>query len=65
MMTLKKFGLGKKIMEDIIMKEANELVLSIREKSKGNNNIFQMKNIFDIAVLNSLWALMAGTYLYI
>lgn len=64
-MTLKKFGLGKKIMEDIIMKEANELVLSIREKSKGNNNIFQMKNIFDIAVLNSLWALMAGTYLYI
>ncbi|EEB10337.1 cytochrome P-450, putative [Pediculus humanus corporis] len=62
MMTLKKFGLGKKIMEDIIMKEANELVLSIREKSKGNNNIFQMKNIFDIAVLNSLWALMAGTF---
>lgn len=60
MMALKKLGMGKKVMEQIIMKEAEELVRSIRDKCR-ENNIFQMENIFDITVLNSLWALMAGT----
>lgn len=51
--------MGKKVMEDIIGKEAEELVASLRCKQR-ECNIFQMANIFDIAVLNSLWALMAG-----
>ncbi|KAK6620031.1 hypothetical protein RUM44_006431 [Polyplax serrata] len=59
LMALKKLGMGKKVMEDIIGKEAEELVASLRCKQR-ECNIFQMANIFDIAVLNSLWALMAG-----
>lgn len=59
MTALKKLGFGKRIMEEIIMKEAEELIKSINTQCK-KNEIARMNNIFDIAVLNSLWALMAG-----
>lgn len=56
---LKKLGMGKKIMEEVIVKEAEELVKSV-SRHREKNEVLQMNNVFDVAILNSLWALMAG-----
>lgn len=51
--------MGKQIMEDIILKETEELVATISQRCK-EDGILQMNNIFDVTVLNSLWSLMTG-----
>ncbi|KAL0267964.1 UNVERIFIED_CONTAM: hypothetical protein PYX00_010079 [Menopon gallinae] len=56
---LKRFGMGKQIMEDIILKETEELIATISQRCK-NDAVLQMNNIFDVTVLNSLWSLMTG-----
>nr|CAD7575858.1 unnamed protein product [Timema californicum] len=56
---LRNLGLGKSSMEAQIQAEAEELVVSLRDKGSGNRPVV-MHDAFDICVLNSLWALLAG-----
>nr|CAD7453710.1 unnamed protein product [Timema tahoe] len=56
---LRNLGLGKSSMEAQIQAEAEELVVSLRDKGSDNRPVV-MHDAFDICVLNSLWALLAG-----
>ncbi|XP_036139915.1 methyl farnesoate epoxidase isoform X2 [Monomorium pharaonis] len=57
--TLKEFGLGNVTMEDLILNDAVSLTTMIDSLAKLGpiNNLY---NITSIAVLNSLWTLVAG-----
>ncbi|KAJ8867266.1 hypothetical protein PR048_031065 [Dryococelus australis] len=57
---LRNLGLGKSTMESQIRSEAVELVASLRRKSEGGSVPIFMHDAFDICVLNSLWAMLAG-----
>ncbi|XP_019871649.1 methyl farnesoate epoxidase-like [Aethina tumida] len=56
---LKKFGLGRKEMEEQIQEETRDLIRVIRSELKKENEIY-MNTLFDTSVLNVLWAMMAG-----
>lgn len=56
---LKKFGLGRKEMEEQIQEETRDLIRVIRSELKEENEIY-MNTLFDTSVLNVLWAMMAG-----
>ncbi|XP_012228843.1 methyl farnesoate epoxidase-like [Linepithema humile] len=58
--TLKEFGYGKIAMEDIILNDAVSLT-SIIESSAKSGPLTNLYDITSIAVLNSLWTLVAGT----
>ncbi|KYM98161.1 hypothetical protein ALC62_11152 [Cyphomyrmex costatus] len=58
--TLKEFGFGNVTMEDIILNNAVSLTNTIESLTKLGP-ITNLYNITSIAVLNSLWTLVAGT----
>ncbi|XP_029173665.1 methyl farnesoate epoxidase-like [Nylanderia fulva] len=58
--TLKEFGFGKMAMEDIILNDAVSLTNIIESLAKSGS-ITNLHNITSIAVLNSLWTLIAGS----
>jgi len=58
--TLKEFGFGNVTMEDIILNDAISLTSTIESLAKLGP-ITNLYNITSIAVLNSLWTLVAGT----
>ncbi|XP_070151844.1 methyl farnesoate epoxidase [Polyergus mexicanus] len=58
--TLKEFGFGKMAMEDIILNDAVSLT-SIIESLAKLGPITNLHNITSIAVLNSVWTLIAGS----
>ncbi|XP_011056303.1 PREDICTED: probable cytochrome P450 305a1 [Acromyrmex echinatior] len=58
--TLKEFGFGNVTMEDIILNDAVSLTSTIESLAKLGP-ITNLHNITSIAVLNSLWTLVAGT----
>lgn len=58
--TLKEFGFGKMAMEDIILNDAISLT-SIIESLAKLGPITNLHNLTSIAVLNSLWTLIAGS----
>lgn len=55
---LRQLG-GKNSMKDHIEREANEIIHFLYTKAKTGNPI-NMQHIFDVPVLNILWALLAG-----
>lgn len=57
MQHLKNFGFGRKEMEHQIEEETRELVESLRKRCVEP---IYMNEVFDVSVLNSLWAMMAG-----
>ncbi|XP_069701115.1 methyl farnesoate epoxidase-like isoform X2 [Periplaneta americana] len=57
---LRKFGLGKRSMEAQIETEAGELVQSLRIQCRGGEAPLQLHDVFDVCVLNTLWAMLAG-----
>ncbi|CAG9763050.1 unnamed protein product [Ceutorhynchus assimilis] len=54
---LRNFGFGRKEMEEKVTEECRALVENLSQKC--NDEIF-MHNAFDVAVLNALWAMLAG-----
>lgn len=58
--TLKEFGFGNVTMEDIILNDAVCLTNMI-ESSAKSGPIANLYTITSIAVLNSLWTLVAGS----
>ncbi|KAH0955945.1 hypothetical protein HN011_007994 [Eciton burchellii] len=58
--TLKEFGFGRVAMEDIILKDAVSLI-NIIESLTELGPITNLYDIISIAVLNSLWTLVAGS----
>ncbi|XP_072754318.1 methyl farnesoate epoxidase [Anoplolepis gracilipes] len=58
--TLKEFGFGKMAMEDIILNDAVSLTNIIESLAKLGP-ITDLHNITSIAVLNSLWTIVAGS----
>lgn len=58
---LRKFGFGRKEMEEKIYEECRVLVESLEKKC--DEPIF-MHNAFDVSVLNALWAMLAGKLTY-
>nr|WGW06502.1 CYP15A1 [Blattella germanica] len=57
---LRKLGLGTRSMEMNIEEEANDLVALFRKKCEAGNAVVSMHDAFDVCVLNSLWAILAG-----
>ncbi|PSN47976.1 Methyl farnesoate epoxidase, partial [Blattella germanica] len=57
---LRKLGLGTRSMEMNIEEEANDLVALFRKKCEAGNAVVRMHDAFDVCVLNSLWAILAG-----
>ncbi|KAJ9585265.1 hypothetical protein L9F63_002965, partial [Diploptera punctata] len=60
MQHLRKLGLGSRSMEAHIEEEARDLVASLHRRSNGGLTAIPMHDVFDICVLNSLWAMLAG-----
>lgn len=58
--TLKEFGFGNVTMEDIILNDAVSLTIMIESLAKLGP-ITNLHNITSIAILNSLWTLVAGS----
>lgn len=56
---LRKLGMGRANMIEQIEKECVEMVDFFKKKAT-NESIIEMQHIFDIPVLNILWALVAG-----
>lgn len=56
---LRQMGMGRSIMIQHVEKEAAEMVRYFRECSKSGNSL-DMQHAFDVSVLNTLWALVAG-----
>lgn len=62
MKTLKQFGFGNGTMEDIILNDAVALTNEIESLAiSGPIASENLHNITSVAVLNSLWTLVAGT----
>jgi methyl farnesoate epoxidase/farnesoate epoxidase len=57
---LRKLGFGKRSMEAQIEVEAGDLVMTLQNKSNGGSTPLQLHDAFDVCVLNSLWAMLAG-----
>ncbi|XP_062550244.1 methyl farnesoate epoxidase-like [Armigeres subalbatus] len=57
--TLKSLGMGRNGMVTSLEKEAEEMIHHLRKLSRTQKMI-SMHNAFDIAVLNSIWTLIAG-----
>jgi methyl farnesoate epoxidase/farnesoate epoxidase len=47
-------------MEAQIEEEAGDLVMALRKKCNGGSTPLQLHDAFDVCVLNSLWAMLAG-----
>lgn len=58
---LRQFGMGKSTMITHIEHEAMEMVNFLKKKSVATvNGVIDMEHIFDVPVLNVLWAMLAG-----
>ena len=58
---LRDFGFGRTSMEDLIHEEIRDLMTEIRERSASDpNNVVDFKGIFNLSVLNVIWALIGG-----
>ncbi|EFN85378.1 Probable cytochrome P450 303a1 [Harpegnathos saltator] len=58
--TLKEFGFGKVSMENVILSDAVALTTAI-ESLAASGPIKNLHNVTSVAVLNSLWTLVAGS----
>lgn len=56
---LRQLGMGRSTMIQHVEKEATEMVRYFTERSKQAEPM-NMQHAFDVPVLNTLWALMAG-----
>jgi methyl farnesoate epoxidase/farnesoate epoxidase len=57
---LRKLGLGKRSMDEQIEAEVQDLVATLQRKCDGGSTPLQLHDAFNVSVLNSLWALLAG-----
>jgi len=57
---LHKLGLGKRSMDEQIEAEAQKLVVTLQSKCNNGSTPLQLHDAFNVYVLNSLWALLAG-----
>ena len=57
MKTLKDFGFGKKGLEGVLVEEADRMAEYFREKN-GEPTI--VLNLFNVAILNVLWQIVAN-----
>lgn len=56
---LRQMGMGRSVMIQHVENEAAEMVQYFCERSKSGNAL-DMQHAFDVPVLNTLWALVAG-----
>lgn len=56
---LRDFGFGKSSMEAVMLEEVNELIE--RFVAKKGEPIYDIKSELSLAVVNSLWSIVAGT----
>lgn len=57
---LRKLGLGRRSVDEQIEAEAQDLVVTLRSKCNDGSTPLQLHDAFNVCVLNSLWALLAG-----
>ena len=55
--TLKDFGFGKKSLEGVLVEEADKLADFFREQQ---GKPILMQNMFNVAILNILWVIVAS-----
>lgn len=60
---LRQLGMGRSIMIQHVEKEATEMVRHFIERSKMDDAM-EMQHAFDVPILNTLWALVAGHRYY-
>ena len=59
MKTLKEFGIGKSVMQDVINEEVSKLVEDFRQEA-GRGRPLALKNKTNLAVVNTLWQILNG-----
>lgn len=58
---LRDLGFGRTSMEDLIHEEIRDLMAEISEQAASSpNNVVDFKGIFNLSILNVLWALIGG-----
>lgn len=61
---LREFGFGKRTMAELVQEEAVQLVEDFKEKisksKDGKGRVFEMRDAFNVGVLNTLWSMMAS-----
>ena len=57
---LRKLGLGRRSMDEQIEAEAQDLVVTLQSKCNDGSTPLQLHDAFNVCVLNSLWAMLAG-----
>ena len=57
---LRKLGLGRRSVDEQIEAEAQDLVVTLQSKCNDGSTPLQLHDAFNVCVLNSLWALLAG-----
>ncbi|KAL5237917.1 hypothetical protein ACI65C_005327 [Semiaphis heraclei] len=57
---LRKKGFGGDLMEKIIIEEVNDLMVDITIKGENGNKPIEVHGLFDVSILNGLWAMLAG-----
>jgi hypothetical protein len=60
---LKEFGFGKAGMEDIINQEVEEFSNFLFEEWK-KTDIVEMHNFYNISILNALWRIISGYFIF-
>ncbi|XP_050521557.1 methyl farnesoate epoxidase-like isoform X3 [Daktulosphaira vitifoliae] len=60
MQHLRKMGFGSISMEKLINEEVNNLLLDLIRRSDNGNKPIDVNGLFDVSVLNGLWAMLAG-----
>ena len=58
---LRDLGFGKTSIEDQMMGELKDLITDMENSSQSNTQrVVDLKGIFQVSVLNILWAMIAG-----
>ena len=58
---LRDLGFGKTSIEDQMMGELKDLITDMENSSQSNaQRVVDLKGIFQVSVLNILWAMIAG-----
>ncbi len=60
---MKEFGFGKAGMEDIINQEVEEFSNFLFEEWK-KTDIVEMHNFYNISILNALWRIISGYFIF-
>lgn len=62
---LRDLGFGKTSIEDQMMGELGDLIKDIEYQSQSDpKRIVNLKGIFQVSVINILWAMIAGGYIF-